>query len=637
MSTLDQSCHTMTPSKALQMELFDSQAQAEPEIASQKLASKPTKKARLSQREPIANPPATPLNRSRSAAPAGDQALLPQTLAEVLARLRGTPPSQRRSDLMSAVNTAAQVLDRPLGSLPASPAKLAPLLASGHPTLAGLSASRWSRVRTNLRAALKAVGYEVMAGRDIHGLSAEWSELLKTLSDRKLRHGLSRLLSYLSRAGVTTDTVSTADFDAFQEALVENSLHAHPDRTFRTALKSWNAARKLSPQWPDIRAPLEGDTRRYALEAKEFQEEFLGEVHAYLNRMAVSDPFSRDYQRDLRPATLKQKRLHIMQAASALVSSGFAKNELTSLSILVEVDNVEAALRYMRDRHGGVPKTQLGLQARTLLGIARHWVKAPEEQLRVLSRFACALTVTHQGMAPAVQARLRQFDLRPNLNAILTLPDRVYRDVQGQGAPTVENARRLMMALAVELLTMDPMRMSNLASLSLDRHFQIVRRRGSRVLTIWLSENETKNRKPLVLPVPASTAHLLHLYWSKYQPLLADIPNAHIFPSSQGRHRSPSALGAAISKFISRETGLIMHPHLFRQLAAKISMDAGGGLESARLMLGHSSSETTERHYVHLRADKAYQHLDETISKLRGEAGLINPQLSNGIRNIHGS
>lgn len=566
-----------------------------------------------------------------------NRVVLPRTLGEVLARLRDLPAGQRRSDLISSVNVAAQVLDRPLGSLPAAPSELAPLLAAGRPLLAGLSAQRWSRVRTNLRAALRTCGFEVLAGRDVAGPAPDWVALLEGLPDRGLKHGLSRLFSYFTRAGITTESVSTADFAAFRIALLDSSLHAHPERTFRTAMKCWNAARKAMPSWPCVEAPREADRRRYSMPSTAFDYAFLEDLKAYLAQAADTDPFSPDYHRGLRPATLKQRRLHIMQAASALVASGFETSRLTSLAVLVQADNVEAALRHMRDRHQKQARPQVGMQARTLLTVARHWVKAPEEQLKVLSRFTSALTVTHVGMAPGVQARLRQFDLRQNLNTLLVLPDRVCQEVEAGGPPDIHQARRLMMALAVELLTMTPMRMANLAALSLDRHFQIERRGRTRSLTIWIPEEETKNHRRLVLPVPPSTAFMLQFYWSKYQPLLIDEANAHIFPSRGGRPRSSSALGASISKFIARETGLIMHPHLFRQLAAKLSLESGGGLETARLLLGHTCSETTERHYVHLRTDKAYSHLDATISKLRTDAGLINPQTKTAMRNIHGS
>lgn len=627
----------MTQMRAVQLELFSSDMATlvAPTSATSNLSTLPAETA--NDGSAAACHPAERSFRAAEPLAGPDEVALPATLSEVLRGVQAMPPGQRRSDLMSAVNVVAQVLDRPLGNLPASPAALAPLLAAGRPLLAGLSQTRWSRVRTNLRAALRVAGYEILAGRDVAGPAPEWAALLERLPDRKLKHGLSRLFSYLSRAGITTASVSTDDLNAFYAALVENSLHAHPERTFRTAMTCWNGARNAVPSWPDLAAPFERDARKYALAAEAFPEPFMADVEAYLGRMSVADPFSRDYHRELSSATLQQRRRHIMQTASALVASGFPKCSLTSLSVLVQVEHAEAALRYLRARHGGKTGPGLGEQARSLLTIARHWVRAPEDHLRVLSRFASGLAVTHQGMAPGVQARLRQFDLRPNLNALLVLPDRVYREFQEAGPPDRDNARRLMLALAVELLTMAPMRMANLSSLSLDRHFQIQRRGRHRSLTIWLSEAEVKNRRRLVLPVPASTAQMIHVYWSKYQPLLADAPNSHIFPSTSGTHRDPSALGAAISKFILRETGLVMHPHLFRQLAAKLSLDAGGGLETARLLLGHSSSETTERHYVHLRTDKAYQHLDATISKLRNSAGVANPQTLTGIKKLHGS
>jgi len=73
-----------------------------------------------------------------------------------------------------------------------------------------------------------------------------------------------------------------------------------------------------------------------------------------------------------------------------------------------------------------------------------------------------------------------------------------------------------------------------------------------------------------------------------------------------------------LKRFVWRETGLEVHVHLFRHLAAKLFLDQNPGqYESVRRQLGHRSMETTLRAYAGMEAAAASRHFDATILKLR--------------------
>jgi integrase len=91
-----------------------------------------------------------------------------------------------------------------------------------------------------------------------------------------------------------------------------------------------------------------------------------------------------------------------------------------------------------------------------------------------------------------------------------------------------------------------------------------------------------------------------------------------LFPGENGRAKGRSVLGPRISKTIFQHTGLRMHPHLFRHIAAKLQLEAEpGSYEVVRRVLGHESIETTTRAYAGTETAAAVRHYDRTIERLR--------------------
>src|SRR5260221_6615634 len=85
-----------------------------------------------------------------------------------------------------------------------------------------------------------------------------------------------------------------------------------------------------------------------------------------------------------------------------------------------------------------------------------------------------------------------------------------------------------------------------------------------------------KNRLAFDLELPAPSADLLELYRQRYHPLLAK-GASWLFPGENGAAKRPDALGAQLTRFIRRETGLIVNPHLFRHIAAIIILNRDPG------------------------------------------------------------
>ena len=543
----------------------------------------------------------------------------PDTLFQLLTHVLAGDGSRQTVEMASAIRGAGKVLGKPLAELPADPGALAPLLARANPMSVRMKAPRWSRIQTLLRAALAGAGYSVMPGRDLEPRSASWEQLLAGRSTR-IRNGLSRLSKWCSRRGIEPDQVTAEVFEAFRSDLSGASLQGQPDRTYRSTIKVWNEAKALDPAWPGELAGVRPDPRRYARSSVAFSTAFVADVEACLGQSGETDPFAKHYVRALRPATVVGRRRHIYQVATALIDSGVTTEQLSSLADLVKPENAEQALRWLRARQDNKDIPQLAQQAATLCAVAKRWVHASDDDLKTLRGFAAALRPNQKGMRPKNRERLRQFDLEGNVAALLGLPARVVADVEREGRLDAETVRRVEFALAVEILTVAPMRMKNLAAIDIDRHLRIVRRGRDVIANIFIPPEETKGHAPLDMPLPASSVSVLLTWLNRYRGALGRDVGPWLFPGRDGP-RNPSAFGAAISDFIKRETGLIMHPHLFRHLATKLHLDFHpDAIETMRRVLGQSSIEITSRAYAEFETARAFKRYGQTIGRRREEA-----------------
>lgn len=543
-------------------------------------------------------------------------AVPPANLEQVIVALGQVPgPSRRYRGMKSATRTVARVLDRRPVDIPTEPKVLRELLAKAVPAAAKVKSAHWTACRSRLLTALSELGVEVMPGRYTGGPSEEWAELLLALPDKGSRAALSRLISFFSREAISPEQVDASHLRRFESELITASLHKAPAAVFRKTIRAWDKAGKTVAGWPKCTVELEANPRRYAIDLLLFPQSFRDDLAAFLADTGDPDPFSDNYTRAVKPGTIDMRRMQLHQIASALVASGATPIEAcTSLAVLVQPDNAKAALRHLRDRKGHTTP-YLGQQAQLLRVVAKHWVKAAEEDLLAVSSVAYKLAVKSKGMVAKNRERLRQFDLAENRLALLTLPARIVAHARRSRAKDRDVAHDVMLALAVELLTVAPMRIDNLVGLELERHVLSIRRGSKRVWHIAIPGHQTKNGVPFEVALPADTAQVLEAYLDAYRPRLAETAGPFLFPAPGGGRRSTIPFATAISKFIFRQTGLKMHVHLFRHLAAKFYLEAHPeDIETPRRLLGHRSSATTSRSYAELRTDDAYRRYDRVLA-----------------------
>lgn len=555
-------------------------------------------------------------------------------VAEYIAT-NGLLTPRQRQETCSALRTVARAIGRRPEEIAASPRQLRERLAQLTPAMAGVSHGRWNNVLSLTRGALKLAGLATIAGRSTEPMAPEWRDLFRHLNHRRMREGLSRFARYCSAQGISPSDVDDSTAVSFLAALENEGLIRKPRQVHRMMCIAWNRAANTLAIWPQSRLTVPQYKENYSLGWDDFPPPLATEATAYLDRLAGKDLLAELDFRPLKPASIDSYDRLLRAFLSALVHRGRNPQSLQSLSAVVAVETVKDGLRFFLDRAGGNKTKQAYNIARMLTALARHWVKVDKDQLEQLRAICRRLDMNQKGLTPKNRDRLRQFDDSKNVAALVGLPQRVAMRLSRRTNPSRADALAMQSGLAVELLLMVPMRISNLASLDLDRNIVPTRARGRGTMHLVVPEEAVKNGIAIEAELPPETVKLLDLYVKRYRPLLLARPSAWLFPSNSDRPKSRLGLGTQISAFLRRECGLRINPHLFRHIAAKLYLDANPGAYGViRLVHGHSSVDTTTRNYCGTETAAAMRHFDEHILRLRRQAPLPKGR---GRRPVEGS
>jgi integrase len=538
-------------------------------------------------------------------------------LADLLALLQTSDLLERkRQELSSAVRTVARALGRPLQDIPAEARLLANWLKGVAPAAIGISRGRWNNIRSLLRTALAFV-QPISPGRNQNSLSPEWCRLSNKLPLRSDKIALSRLLRFLSGRGVGPHTVTKETFEEYQQHL-DQLLLKRPAETFASTVRAWQRATNAVEGWPQIEVSIPDRRRRWVCTWDRFPESLYQDCRAWLDRLAGRDPLEDAPFRPVRPATLAHREWQIRAFASAVMRMGRDPATLTCLADLVEMEIFKIGLRFFLDREGGASSTAIADLASVLKAVARHYVRVEPRDLERMAGIIRRLASGRSGLTETNRSRLRPFDDHGNVAALLKLPGELMRQARRHRNPQ-RGAVRAELAVAIEILLMTRVRMSNLVELDIERN--LVRPGRGKALYIVIGAEEVKNREPFECPLPPESVDLIELYLREFRPHLASAGNRALFPGIGTGPKNQAFFGTQISRTIRAYTGLRIHPHLFRHITAKLYLDDNpGGYEVVRRALGHRSIDTTNAFYTGLETAAAIRHFDEVILRLRRDS-----------------
>ena len=137
-------------------------------------------------------------------------------------------------------------------------------------------------------------------------------------------------------------------------------------------------------------------------------EVFQQDVEKYISWCAVSDPFAADARtRALAPRTLQLRRDEIHGAITALVQSGKDPSAIQSLADLVSPNHFKSILRTRLECETNTFNYFIG---KTLVQMARDWVKVDPQVYAELKRLVSKMPAPVAGLTEKNKRALRQFD-----------------------------------------------------------------------------------------------------------------------------------------------------------------------------------------------------------------------------------
>jgi integrase len=557
----------------------------------------------------------------------------PRSIAELRDRIIGDPllSAGRRSDMASALTSLAKALGCPPETILTTPTTLRPALANLTAAMVGLGTGRWRNIQSLTAMALAHAGIILVHGRIREPPSPAWSRILDLLkpANASVEPGkhfhLWRFARYVTLKGIAPATVDDAVIAGYLDDLEHRSLVSDPARAARDAARFWNAAADAHPGWPQQRLSVADNRPNYALPMESYPDSLRRDIDAWTKWLSGDDPFmDRDFN-PLRPTSISTRLRELREYLAALVDRGAKQGDMVDLASVVTPAQAKRALRFFWDRAGKQRSLHSYHICNLVLSIARHWAKLPKADVDALRGISNQLRPLTSGITPRNVTLLRQLEDPDRLDALLTLPTRLTAEASRADSPTIQLARQVQTAAAVELLLHVPLRMKNLRELRIGVE---LRRGPGRFMSLAIPGDQVKNDLPINACLPEHVARLITLYLDHYRPLLTTGAEDWLFPgASPGAAKTEDGLRGQIQKAIAERCGLRFNPHLFRHFAAWITLrqnpDAHGQVQR---ILNHKSLAATMAYYSGLEAPAALQHYDKLVGGLRDAAVARTPQ-----------
>ena len=537
-----------------------------------------------------------------------------------------TLPPARRQDIASALLRLAKALGLPADILLADPVDLRARLKGVTPKMVGIKPPRWKNILSLTRTALTRVGICVVPTRFDSTPAPAWTACLDLLrpahatfrgdqkdQDRML---LGRFARYCTGIGIEPAQIDDGVLARFHQDLALRSLVDGYDRAARDTAVRWNQVANSVPGWPQQRLTVADNRNIYAIPWDRFPPALTQDVNAWLGRLAAgSAPTDDDYFKPLRPASivLRRKQMHLY--LSALVLTGEDPASMVDLASVVTPGHVDRGLRFFQERKGETQSLHIGQIAAMVLGCAKHWTNAPASTVRAIRNALRRTMPKTGGMTEKNQALLDQFEDVERLRTLLTLPETILAEAVKE-APNLATARRMQMAVMIEILIKAPVRMENLTKAKVGVNL-LPQSNGEMVLSVRIAE--MKNGLAHQVRLRGKTVRLLQRYLDVDRPLLAQPGSPYLFPGKTADcPKTQEGLRAPMKALIAKRCGLKANPHLFRHLAGLLIID--DRIEAAPVVqrvLGHKRLETTENFYLSRKTKAAFDHLDELIERRR--------------------
>jgi site-specific recombinase XerD len=149
-----------------------------------------------------------------------------------------------------------------------------------------------------------------------------------------------------------------------------------------------------------------------------------------------------------------------------------------------------------------------------------------------------------------------------------------------------------------------------------------LQRRGTAWWAVFGAE-QTKNKRPIEVPLPDDFTPWIERYLDFYRPQLiarsaASIVGDAFWISDRGKPLTPKGIGFCVSGVTKRELGRSVNPHLFRKIiATELAIRDPAHVGIAQPILGHATYTTTQQAYNLGRSIDAARRYQAVLTDVR--------------------
>jgi integrase len=448
-------------------------------------------------------------------------------------------------------------------------------------------------------------------------LTEEWRQLRKSIVDLSRRTKLSGLIRYCSMKDTAPEAVTEAIVDGYMRYRGETTALAVDIKARRAIARAWNASRKL-PGWPQqtlTEPPLKTNTEWP--QWRDFPASLQDETESYLKSLTKPRRgIDRKRLGACKSSTIRTRRNDLVSLAKKAVRLGVAIDSLTSMGKLLDPEIVARVIDDEWQKAGDEPKTTTIDLGKKVLAIARSVGCVDEAGLEKLGDIRSELEKYRQGgMTPKNMKLIRQVLNKKVWERVVNYPTELMKQARFRvNRSPMKAAVMTEVAVAIAILTMAPVRASNLATIRLDEN--LIRPGGldSNYLLVF-PHYDVKNRVDLTFELDEYVTGLIDEYVQEYRPSVLRGANADwLFPALNGASKDPHLFGIQITDRIQKATGLRITIHQFRHAAAAIYLKHHpGDYETVRRLLGHRNIRTTVNFYCGLETIQASREFGKIV------------------------
>ena len=307
--------------------------------------------------------------------------LLGPTLADLLELVPGLDgvSAQARQNMKTGIRTLCRVLDRQPQFVPIATTALRKIFDTALPAAAGVSASNWRNIKTNVRRAIKLSDLSEETGVADVPLSYAWQRLIDDLSDPKRRAVIRRFALFCSGCQVAPADVDDAILARYHAFLEATQLYRDPARSVIVLAWAWNKAVARYGAYPRLNPP--SRSRKYAKDWADLPPSLVEDVQAFHDSCLNPDPFDPASRRPASPVTIQGLDYLMRRFASALVSRGIDVNDLRCLADLFRHERLKEGIRFFLARNDDEPCSQVPHFINLALVVEKRWSKMPPDQI----------------------------------------------------------------------------------------------------------------------------------------------------------------------------------------------------------------------------------------------------------------